>query len=68
MLKFNPKSGFREYVKGESCLKFFSDAKEPVCKLSNFCLIKEGIEVFGIRYATSEHAYQAQKFIAQQRE
>ena len=66
--QFDSHSGFREYVKGEKCIKFFSFAKEPFCKLSNFCLIKDGIEVFGLRYATTEHAYQAQKFIADQRE
>ncbi len=64
----NPKTKFREFLKGESCINFFSNAKEPIFKLSNLFLIKEGIEVLGLRYASSEHAYQAQKFIAEQRE
>lgn len=41
---------------------FYSDAKEPYNKLSNFHYVKEGILYNGLKYPSVEHAYQASKF------
>ena len=43
-------------------IKFYSGAKEPYNKLSNFHYIKEGILYNGLKYPSVEHAYQASKF------
>jgi|SRR3990172_2081900 len=51
----------------EPVLPFFSNAIKPMFKLSNFAHIREGINVDGIIYPSSEHAYQAQKFVEKDR-
>ncbi len=43
-------------------IKFYSNAKEPYYKLSNFNYIKQGINYNGLIYPSVEHAYQASKF------
>ena len=43
-------------------IKFYSEAKEPYNKLSNFHYIKEGIKYNGLIYPSVEHAYQSTKF------
>jgi len=48
-------------------INFFSNAKMPFCKLSNFSHIKDGIIVNDITYASTEHAFQAQKYIKDDR-
>lgn len=48
-------------------IKFYSNAKKPFCKLSNFSNIKDGIMVDDIRYASTEHAFQAQKYVKEDR-
>lgn len=49
-------------------IKFYSNATKPYYKLSNFAYIKDGIEVDGIVYPSTEHAFQAQKFIQKDRQ
>ena len=46
----------------EKYIKFYSNAKEPYNKLSNFHYIKEGIKYNGLIYPSVEHAYQSTKF------
>lgn len=48
--------------KQKQYIKFYSDAKKPYNKLSNFHYIKEGILYNGLKYPSVEHAYQASKF------
>lgn len=48
-------------------INFFSNAKSPFCKLSNFSHIKDGIIFDGIKYPSSEHAFQAQKYVKEDR-
>ncbi|KAL6622086.1 hypothetical protein U3516DRAFT_778679 [Neocallimastix sp. 'constans'] len=43
-------------------LKFYSNAKYPYNKLSNFYYVREGILYNGLKYPSVEHAYQASKF------
>jgi len=57
----------RNYVKGESVINFWSNAKAPFQNLSNLVLISDGIEYEDIIYPSSEHAFQAQKYIKEQR-
>ncbi len=58
-----------EYTfKGGEYIKFYSNATSPYNKLSNFYHIKEGIEIDGITYPSSEHAFQAQKYILSDRQ
>ena len=54
---------FREYVSGEEVISFFSNAKEPLNKLSNFAFISDGLNVFGEIYISSEHAFQSRKYL-----
>ena len=58
---------FREYIKNEKVIQFYSSAKEPYYNLSNLSIIREGIDYNGIKYPSTEHAYQAQKFIESDR-
>ena len=53
--------------KDDIYLQFWSRASEPWNKLSNFAWIKEGIEYDGLVYPSTEHAFQAQKFIRKDR-
>ena len=57
----------RNYTKGELVINFWSNAKVPFNNLSNFALIPEGIEYEGIIYSSTEHAFQAQKYIESER-
>jgi predicted NAD-dependent protein-ADP-ribosyltransferase YbiA (DUF1768 family) len=63
----------REYKKedgleeNKTYIKFYSGGKLPMCKLSNFYHVKENIKYDGILYPTTEHAFQAQKYIPEQR-
>lgn len=58
---------FREYTFGEEVTKFYSCGIKPFNKLSNFALIKDGIEFDGLIFYSTEHAFQAQKYIQEQR-
>jgi predicted NAD-dependent protein-ADP-ribosyltransferase YbiA (DUF1768 family) len=58
---------FREYTFGEEVTKFYSCGIKPLNKLSNFALIKDGIEFDGLIFCSTEHAFQAQKYIKEQR-
>jgi len=58
----------RNYTNGEPVINFWSNAKKPYYNLSNFVLIPDGIEYDGIIYPSTEHAFQAQKYIESQRE
>ena len=57
----------RNYNDGELALNFWSNGKAPFHTLSNFALIPHGIHYDGIIYPSSEHAFQAQKYILNQR-
>jgi predicted NAD-dependent protein-ADP-ribosyltransferase YbiA (DUF1768 family) len=58
---------FREYIPDEEVIKFYSYGIKPFHKLSNFALIKDGIEFDGLIFYSTEHAFQAQKYIKEQR-
>jgi len=58
---------FREYIPDEEVIKFYSYGIKPFHKLSNFALIKDGIEFNGLIFYSTEHAFQAQKYIKEQR-
>jgi hypothetical protein len=46
---------------------FFSNAKYPYYKMSNFNHIKSAIIFNGLKYYSTEHAFQAQKYIESDR-
>ena len=48
-------------------IKFHSNSTKPFNKLSNFANINEGIELDGLIYPSSEHMFQSQKFIIEDR-
>jgi len=48
-------------------ISFHSNAKKPYYYLSNFTYIKDGIIVDDLNFPTTEHAYQAQKYIVKDR-
>lgn len=48
--------------KAKKALQFFSE-KEPLFELSNFYVHSRELLFKGIKYSTSEHAYQAQKYM-----
>ena len=48
-------------------INFYSCGIKPFHKLSNFALIKDGIEFDGLIFYSVEHAFQAQKYIKEQR-
>ena len=50
-----------------STISFYACGKEPYNKLSNFALIEDSIEYNGLRFCSTEHAFQAQKYIEEQR-
>lgn len=56
------------YNSSEIVINFWSNGKQPYCSLSNFALIPDGIEYEGVIYPSSEHAFQAQKYIQNQRQ
>jgi predicted NAD-dependent protein-ADP-ribosyltransferase YbiA (DUF1768 family) len=58
---------FREYQKNEDIINFYSCGKAPYYKLSNFALISDGIIFDGLTFHSTEHAFQAQKYIKEQR-
>lgn len=57
----------RDYSPGEIVINFWSNGKAPFHKLSNFAFISSGIEVDGEIYPSIEHAFQANKYIKEQR-
>ena len=59
---------FRDYIRGELAINFWSNGKEPLNNLSNLALISDGIEYDGKIYPSTEHAFQAQKYIESQRD
>ncbi len=48
-------------------IPFYACGKEPYNKLSNFAFIEEGIVYDGLTYCSTEHAFQAQKYVEEQR-
>ena len=60
---------FREYIPmlDKEVINFYSCGIKPFHKLSNFALIKDGIEFDGLIFYSVEHAFQAQKYIKEQR-
>ena len=58
---------FRMYNTGELVINFWANGKAPYKDFSNFVLIPDGIEYDGIIYNSTEHAFQAQKYIESQR-
>ena len=67
MHKINNTMEFRNYLSGESVIKFYACGLQPFNKLSNFTLIKDGITFDELTYCSTEHAFQAQKYIQEQR-
>jgi len=57
------KPSLRNYVPGEPVIRFWSNAGPPYYSLSNFAFIEGGIEHQGYTYLSTEHAFQAQKYI-----
>tara|TARA_B100001093_G_C26649294_1_gene936756 strand:+ start:143 stop:748 length:606 start_codon:yes stop_codon:yes gene_type:complete len=57
----------RDYREGEMVINFYSCGKAPFHNLSNFAYIHGGIKYNGLVYISSEHAFQAQKYIQEQR-
>ena len=57
----------REYQNNEIIVSFYACGKSPINNLSNFSFIKQGIIYDGITYYSTEHAFQAQKYIKEQR-
>ena len=57
----------RNYNGGELVINFWSNGKAPFHNLSNFASIPGGIDYDGIIYSSTEHAFQAQKYIQSQR-
>lgn len=57
----------RNYKENEIVLNFYSAAKNPFYNLSNFVMIPDGIEFEDEIYPSIEHAFQAQKYIKDQR-
>jgi len=69
-ISFTPmsiKPSLRNYVPGEPVIRFWSNAGPPYYSLSNFAFIEGGIEHQGYTYLSTEHAFQAQKYIKEQR-
>lgn len=58
---------YRNYNGGELVINFWSNGKSPFHNLSNLALIPGGIDYNGIIYSSTEHAFQAQKYIQSQR-
>lgn len=48
-------------------ISFYSNAKYPYYKMSNFNHIKSGIIFNGLKFYSTEHAFQAQKYIQSDR-
>jgi predicted NAD-dependent protein-ADP-ribosyltransferase YbiA (DUF1768 family) len=57
----------RNYNGGELVINFWSIGKAPFHNLSNLASIPGGIDYDGIIYSSTEHAFQAQKYIQSQR-
>jgi len=57
----------REYIKGEKVIYFYACGLKPYNKLSNFAFIKDYILFEGLLYCSTEHAFQSQKYIKEQR-
>ena len=57
----------RNYIASEPVINIWSNAKQPFCALSNFAFLEDGIEYENIIYPSTEHAFQAQKYIPKDR-
>lgn len=57
----------RNYTGGELVINFWANGKAPFHNLSNFASIPDGFDYDGIIYPSTEHAFQAQKYIQSQR-
>ena len=57
----------RNYISNELVINIWSNAKQPFCALSNFAFIEQGIEYENIIYPSTEHAFQAQKYLLKDR-
>ena len=57
----------RNYNRSELVINFWSNGKSPFHNLSNFASIPDGIDYDGIIYSSTEHAFQAQKYILSHR-
>ena len=58
---------FRNYKSSELVINFWANGKAQFHNLSNFALISDGIEYGGIIYPSTEQAFQAQKYVENQR-
>ena len=58
----------RNYNERELVINFWSNGKVPFHNLSNLASIPDGINYDGIIYPSTEHAFQAQKYIQNQRQ
>ena len=58
----------RNYNEEELVINFWSNGKVPFHNLSNLASIPDGINYDGIIYPSTEHAFQAQKYIQNQRQ
>ena len=58
---------FRQYKSNELVLNFWANGKSPYKNMSNFAYISDGIEYDGLLYNSTEHMFQAQKYIKEQR-
>ena len=63
----NPMVGSLLVENNEIIVSFYACGKSPINNLSNFSFIKQGIIYDGITYYSTEHAFQAQKYIKEQR-
>lgn len=57
----------REYIENEEVINFYACGKRPYNNFSNFSLIEEGIMYDDLLYYSTEHAFQSQKYIKEQR-
>lgn len=57
----------REYIENEGVINFYACGKPPYNKFSNFAFIEEGIMYKNLLYYSTEHAFQSQKYIKEQR-
>jgi predicted NAD-dependent protein-ADP-ribosyltransferase YbiA (DUF1768 family) len=56
-----------QYEPGIQVIPFYACGSKPYHRLSNFALVEEGIFFDGLMYCSTEHAFQAQKYIQEQR-
>ena len=58
---------FCNYIPNELVINFWANGKAQLHNLSNFAYISDGIEYDGLLYNSTEHMFQAQKYIKEQR-